>query len=146
MKKIIMATMLLGFAVQARASEVIPPRMVVEWLIKAVQEGKTEQIASYFKFDKEKNGKLTPLSRDEQIQLLKDIPLDKITFDKDKYAVDEGKRFVVRLVAPKKLDFEVQYVELKGALGPPWKYDILAIRKTAQPSSAGDVQKALPEK
>lgn len=134
MRRMMVAIMLLGFALPAFASEVIPSRMVVEWLIKAVQEGKNEVVASCFKFDKEKHGKLSPLSRDEQVQLLKDIPLDKIAFEKDKYAVDDGKRFVVKLVAPKKLDFEVEYVELKGELGPPWKYYILAIRETAQPS------------
>ena len=138
MKKIILATILLGSAMQAYTSEVIPPRMVVEWLVKAVQEGKDELVRAYFKFDKEKHGKLSPLSRDEQIRLLKDIPLEKMEFDKDKYTVDEGTRFVVRLVAPKKLDFEIQCVELKGELGPPWKCDIVAIRETAQPPAQGD--------
>lgn len=137
MKMMIVAIMLLGFTLPVFASEVIPPRMVVEWLIKAVQEGRNEAVTSCFKFEKEKHGKLSPLTRDDQLQLLNDIPLDKIAFEKDKYAVDEGKRFVVRLIAPKKLDFEIEYVELKGKLGPPWKYNILAIRETAQPSVRG---------
>lgn len=139
MKRMIVAIVLLGFTLPTFASQVIPPRMVVEWLIKAVQEGKDKVVASCFKFDKEKHGKLSPLSRDEQLQLLKEIPLDKISFEKAKYAVDEGKRFVVKLVAPKKLDFEVEYVERKGKLGPKWKYDILAIKETAQPSVGSDV-------
>lgn len=142
MKKTTLAVLFVGFAMQAYASEVIPPRMVVEDLIKAVQQGKQEVVGWCFKFDKEEHGKLTQLSRDDQIRLLKDISQDKIEFDKDKYAVDEGKRFVVRLVAPKKLDFEVQYVELKGELGPPWKYVILAIRETAQPPAGGAGQPA----
>ncbi len=138
MKRIIFAAVMLAYVSQAHASEVIPPRIVVERLVKAVQEGKDQLVSSYFKFDKQKHGKLTPLSRAEQIALLKDIPLDRMVFDKDKYAVDEGRRFVVRLVAPKKLDFEIEYVELKGDPGPPWKYDILAIRATAPPPRGGD--------
>lgn len=138
MKNTILIALFVGFAMQAYASKVIPPRMVVEQLIEAVQEDKGEVVGWYFTFDKEKHGKLTPLSRDEQIKLLKDIPQDKMEFDKDKYAMDEGERFVVRLVAPKKLDFEVQRVLNKGELGPPWSYDILAIRETAQLPDGGD--------
>ena len=91
MKRMIVASILFGCTLPAFASQVMPPRMVVEWLIKAVQDGKSEVVASCFRFDKEKHGKLSPISRDEQLQLLKDIPLDKIAFEKDKYAVDEGK-------------------------------------------------------
>lgn len=138
MKKIVTAIILLGLVVPASASEVNPPRIIVEWLIKAVHEGNSEVAGWYFTFDKEKHGDLTSLSRDGQIQLLKDIPPDKIVFDKDKYTMEEGKRFVVRLVAPKKLEFEMEYVELRGDRGPPWKYTIRAIRETAPPPAGID--------
>ena len=77
-------------------------------------------------------------------QLLKDIPLDKLVFEKGKYAIEEGKRFVIRLVAPKTLDFDIEYVEIKGDRGPPWKYDILAIRETAPASAPTEAKPVLP--
>lgn len=132
MKKIILALVFLGFTMQAYASEVAPPRIVVEWLIEAVQKERIDAIDAYFAFDEKKHGVLTPLSRDVQLQLLKDLPLDKIEFDKDKYFVDEGSRFVVSVVSPKKLDFEMQYVELTGEIGPPWTYDVIAIREAQE--------------
>ena len=145
MKRLIIAVCLLTLSQPAFASEVIPPRMAVRWLIQAVQANQTNNIASQFGFDADKHGKLTPLSRDEQLRLLKDLPVDKLKFDKNEYAVDEGRRFVVKLVAPVELEFEIEYVELKGDIGPPWKYVVIAIRKTAQPSSSVDGKPA-PEK
>ena len=137
MKISILPFVILSLACQCHASEVIPPRIVVKWLIKAVQDEKPAVIEAHFKYNEKEYRGLTPFSRHEQLQLLKDLPLDQLRFDKDEYAVDEGKRFVVCLVAPTKLDFEMQKVEqlnTHGELGPPWKYDIVAIRETAQPS------------
>ena len=142
--RLLVTVLLLGFASHALASKVIPPGMIVEWLIKAVQEGNTEEVARHFTFEKEKHKSLSPLSRDEQLQLLKDIPLDKMVFEKGKYAIEDGKQFVIRLVAPKKLDFEIEHVQLDGDLGPPWNYVILAVRETAQPSGPGDAKPVLP--
>ncbi|MEI6809294.1 MAG: hypothetical protein WCN95_11290, partial [bacterium] len=41
----------------------------------------------------------------------------------------------VKLVEPVELEFEIEYVELRGDLGPPLKYVVIAIRKTAQPTN-----------
>ena len=120
--------------------------MAVRWLIQAVQANQTNNIASQFGFDADKHGKLTPLSRDEQLRLLKDLPVDKLEFDKSEYADSYGEgRFVVKLVEPVELEFEIEYVDRKGDLGPPWKFVVIAIRKTAQPASSGD-GKPSPEK
>lgn len=124
-----LAVLLLTLPMQAQGSEVIPPRIVVKCLVKAVQEKKDSAVRSYFTFNENKHSTLTSLSRDEQIQLLKDIPLDKLQFDKDEYATDEGQRFLVKAVSPVKLDFEIEREELKGELGPPYAYRVIAIRK-----------------
>ncbi len=134
-KKIVLTLLISAFAMEVLASEVIPPRIVVKMLVTAVQEKRKEVIGWYFSFDKEKHGKLTSLTKEKQILILKDIPLDKLKFDKDEYTVDKGRRFVVCLVAPKKLEFEMEYIKLKGEKGPPWKYNIIAIRKSAQQTS-----------
>lgn len=117
-------------------SEVIPPRMVARLLIEAVQKDGGDVQAWQFAFDPKLHAALTPLSREEQLQALKGIRREEIRFDKDEYAVDEGTRFVVRLVTPRSLDFEIERVENKGELGPPWGYRIIAIRKTAAPDQA----------
>ena len=98
---------------QAQGSQIIPPRIVINWLIKTVQGKDDSSVRSDFTFDEKKHGTLTQLSRDEQIQLLKDIPVDNLQFDKDKYAMDAGDRFVVKLVSPIKLDFEIEREEIK---------------------------------
>jgi len=146
MKRYIVTVLLASFALQVHASEIIPPRMAIRWLIEASQDtNRTSSVAYHFSFDQKKHDKLTPLSRNEQLAILKKLKADKLTFDKDQYHVDEGKRFVVKLLAPEKLEFEMEAVELKGEIGPPMKYAVIAIRRTAQQSPAGDVLKAAPE-
>ncbi len=70
-KKNILFIAVFGLVVQAQGSEVIPPRIVVKWLIKAVQKQKNAVVGWHFKFDETKHDKLTPLSRAEQLALLK---------------------------------------------------------------------------
>ena len=137
MMKIYMITMLVaGFALQANASEIIPPRIAVRWLIEASQNtNRTSSVAYHFAFDKKNHHKLTPLGRNEQLAILKKLKTDKLKFDKNEYHVDEGKRFVVNLLAPEKLEFEMEAVELKGEIGPPMKYTVIGIRRAVQPST-----------
>ena len=135
MKIIVLAVMFSLLTLQVYASEIIPSRLIVKELIEAVHDQKNEVIGWYFKFDKKIHVKITSLSRDEQLQLLKDLSLEKLKFDKDEYAEDMGKRFVVRLLAPKRIDFEIEKViyHKGGSKGPPWGYQVIAIRKTAKP-------------
>ena len=132
MRNAILTALLLGLAVQAHGSEVIPPRIAIGWLIQAVQEGRSNSVEYHFFFDEAEHDDLTPLSRDEQLALLKPLPIKKLKFDKDADTMDEGKRFVVKLLAPDKLEFEMEYVALDDVLGPPGKYVVIAIRRPAQ--------------
>ena len=131
MKKIVfgvVAMMLLSLIPQVHASEVIPPEVVVEWLIKAYQGGgeKAPQVGWYFKFDEKEHGQLTPLSREEQLWLLKNCPADQLKFDSKTVVLNDGK-FILRLLAPKKLDFVFQHYKNKGRIGPPWGYSMVAL-------------------
>ena len=134
MKRYLVAVLLSGFTFQAGASEIIPPRIAVKWLIEAAQNtNRTSSVAYHFTFEKKKHHKLTPLSRNEQVAILKTLEIAKLKFDRDEYHVDEGKRFVVKLLAPEMLEFDIETVELKGEIGPPVKYAVIAIRRTTQP-------------
>jgi hypothetical protein len=136
MKRYMITILVAGFALHAHASQIIPPRMAVRWLIEASQgTSRTSSVAYHFTFDKKKHHKLTPLSRNEQLAILKKLKTDKLKFDKDEYYVDKGKRFVVKLLAPEKLEFEMEAVRLNGEIGPPMKYSVIAIRRAAQPST-----------
>ena len=137
MKRFMILVCALALSQPVLASEIIPPRIVVKWLVNAVQDGRTNSVTHYYSFAVEKHKALTPLSRAEQLQLLRDLPIDELKFDKDEYA-DEGQRFVVQLVAPIRLDLEMERVQLTGEMGPPWKYVVIAIRKTAQPAAYSD--------
>jgi hypothetical protein len=141
MKRYMITILIAGFAIQAHASEIIPPRMAVRWLIEAYQDtNRISSVAYHFAFDKKKHHTLTPLSRDEQLAILKTLQTDKLKFDQDEYYVDEGKRFVVKLLAPERLEFEMEAVELDGEIGPPMKYTVIAIRRTAQSGPRGLTQ------
>ena len=144
MKKCIMLVGFLCLAGQVSGSLVFPPRIIVRRLIRAVQEQDDKVTGWYFTFDEKKHADLTPLSRAEQLALLKDLAPDKLKFERDQNTLDNGKRFVVRLVAPRKLDFEIQYKALKGDLGPPWTYEVIAIRRTAQQVESTVPSKAAP--
>lgn len=145
MRRAMLTALFLGLAVRAHGSEVIPPRIAITWLIQAVQAGRANSVAYHFIFDENKHEDLTPLSKDEQLALLKPLPINKLEFDKDADAADEGERFVVKLLAPDKLEFEMECVELDDVLGPPWKYAVIAVRRPAQQPASGDRLKAPPE-
>jgi hypothetical protein len=138
MKRSILAILFLSLVVQAHGSEIVPPRIAVKWLVQAVQQDRTNSVTYHFAFIPKEHKKLTPLTRKKQLALLKDISIKKLKFDKDEYALDKGKRFVVKLLAPETLEFEMQHVDLKGDIGPPLKYVVIAIRKTAQQKTERD--------
>ena len=121
----------------------IPPRIVVKLLIKAVQDRQTNSIINNFAYEGEPND-LASIPRDDHLQLLKDLQLDKLTFAQDEY-VDKGERVTVHLIAPIKLDFKMTRMHLREDIIPPWRYVVLSIRETAQPLSPGD-EKPAPEK
>jgi hypothetical protein len=115
----------------AAGSKVIPPRMTVRLLIEDMQKEPIPTELWQYAFDPKAHSALTPLSRDEQLQALKGLRRADLQFDKDEYADDDkGPRFVIKLVAPRTLEFEMQHVELSGEIGPPWKYVVIAVRKT----------------
>lgn len=148
MKKIILLLVMGALVAGAAGSKVIPPRMTVRLLIEDLQKEPIPTELWQYAFDPKAHSALTPLSRDEQLQALKGLRRADLQFDKDEYADDDEKpRFVIKLVAPRTLEFEMQHVELSGEIGPPWKYVVIAIRKTdtavplAKPDKSGTVRK-----
>ena len=133
MKMLLSLAIFLCTVTQGVPSEVVPPRMIVKSLIRAVQEGRSEQVSWYFRPGDEEIEASTELSVEPQLGLLNGISLDAIRFDKDEYYLDGGDKFIVKVLAPSELDFELKKIEFEGEKGPPWGYRVIAITKSAQP-------------
>ena len=113
------------------ASLIIPPRLVVKSLVQAVNEKSEARIGWYFKFNHTEHQHLTPLTRAEQLDLLRNIKTNEMLFEKDDYFIDRAGIFTVRLIEPKNIEFVMRWTPkpTEWRKGPPGEYDIIAIRK-----------------